>query len=424
MATNAARLINTGLRAATLGSRFLFVFFLAKYLDPADVGYFGLFTAAVGYALYFVGLDFYTYVSREIVKTPAHLRGRLLKSQAAVAGGLYLLAFPVGAYFLSRTQWPEHLVWWFAPILVLEHFNQEMSRLLVALSEQLIASVILFIRQGSWAVAIIALMMTNHNTRNLDTVMALWAIAGVAAALAAVWKLRQLKTTGWALPIDWAWVKRGVRVSTAFLLATLALRGVQTFDRYWLEALGGIKTVGAYVLLLGVASTLLIFLDAAVFSFSYPALIENHHRGEHQQAVQKIKQLLIQTLVLSALFAALSWLVLPYFLAWIGNPLYQQAMSWYPWLLLAMTLNAIGLVPHYGLYARGQDKPIIYSNLASLLAFGACSWILSAHFGPLAVPLGLNAAFALILFWKGYAYWLNTRQNLAHSPVQEQALNA
>ncbi len=84
--------------------------------------------------------------------------------------------------------------------------------------------------------------------------------------------------------------------------------------------------------------------------------------------------------------------------------MYQQATSWYPWLLSAMTLNAIGLVPHYGLYAHGQDKPIIYSHLISLLAFAASTWLLSAHFGPLAVPMGLNAAFALILIWKSISY--------------------
>ena len=199
----------------------------------------------MGYALYFVGLDFYTYVSREVARTPADQRGKLLKSQAALSGVLYLTLLPITVVLLAHAGWPGHLVWWFLPILVLEHFNQEMSRLLIALSEQLTASFILFIRQGSWAAAIIVLMVLDVDFRNLDAAMALWAIAGVVAAGTAVWKLKRLKTMGWALPIDWAWVKKGIVVSTSFLLATLALRGVQNFDRYWLEALGGIEIVGA-----------------------------------------------------------------------------------------------------------------------------------------------------------------------------------
>ncbi|MGN6620788.1 MAG: hypothetical protein ACTHKR_06965, partial [Sphingomonas sp.] len=61
---------NVVLRFGTLGVRFIFVFFLAKYLDASSVGYYGLFTATITYALYFVGLDYYVFTSREIVKMP------------------------------------------------------------------------------------------------------------------------------------------------------------------------------------------------------------------------------------------------------------------------------------------------------------------------------------------------------------------
>lgn len=321
-------MLNIGLHAATLGTRFLFIFFLAKYLDPAWVGYYGLFTAAVGYSMYFVGLDFYTYVTREIIKTPVDQRGQLLKSQAALSGFLYLVLWPFALLFLIQSGWPGHLVWWFFPILMLEHFNQEMSRFLVAMSEQITASVILFVRQGSWAMAIVALMTWNTPSRNLDTVMALWAIAGVASAAIGIWKLRQLRMGGWVNSVNWGWIKKGISVSLAFLMATLALRGMQTIDRYWLEALGGIEMVGAYVILLGVAGTLMAFLDAGVFAFAYPALIKLSHEQNHAAVKAKVRQTLAYTLALSAAFAIFSWFALPLLLNWIGNPTYQNALHW------------------------------------------------------------------------------------------------
>ncbi len=406
MATNSTRFFNVFLRSATLSARFLFIFFLAKFLDPASVGYYGIFTATIGYALYFVGLDFYTYASREIVKTSADQRGKLLKGQAALSGLLYLALLPFGVWLISHAGWPGHLLWWFLPILVLEHFNQEISRLLIALSEQLAASFILFIRQGCWALAIIGLMVSTENTRNLDWVMALWFISGLAAAAVGLCKLVKLKTMGWLLPIDWVWVKKGATVSIGFLVATLALRGFQTFDRYWLEDLGGIEMVGAYVLLLGVAGSLLTFLDAAIFSFAYPALIKLNHRGEYQEVRKKVKSMLFQTILISALFGLVSWLLLPYFLTWIGNPIYQKNISWYPWLLSAVVINAVGLVPHFALYALDADKPIIYSNLSGFFGFCMVTWILGYTYGALAIPIGLNAAFISILISKTIAYWL------------------
>jgi O-antigen/teichoic acid export membrane protein len=402
--------LNLGLRCITLGARFLFIFFLARYLEPSSIGHFGIFTVTVSYALFFVGLDFYTFATREIIKTPANQRGKLLKGQAAVSGILYLALLPLAVGLLSQSSWPDPLIWWFVPIVFLEHINQEISRIFTALSEQIASSLILFIRQGSWNLIAIFLMSVDPSTRNLNIVMPLWAIAGFIALSLGVWRLNKLKTEGWHLPIDWAWVRQGIVVSAAFLVATLALRGLQTFDRYWLEDLGGIELVAGYVLMQGVASVLMIFLESTLFAFSYPALIKCHHEGKHQEARQQVRHMLFQTILFSALFSLVSWILLPYFLAWVGNPVYQQAIALYPWVLSAVVINAISMVAHFALYAQGKDKPIIYSNIGALLVFVITTWLFSRTHAGLAVPIGLNAAFFCILIWQSIAYMLLVRQ--------------
>lgn len=76
------RLINIALRGMTLGSKFLLIFFLARFLEPAELGLYGLLVATIGYALYLLGLDFYTYSTREILKRERNEWGGLLKNQA------------------------------------------------------------------------------------------------------------------------------------------------------------------------------------------------------------------------------------------------------------------------------------------------------------------------------------------------------
>lgn len=418
MSFNFQRIGNVGLRSLTLGTRFLFIFFLAKYLSPSDVGYYGLFTATVGYAMYFVGLDFYAFATREIIKTPKEDRGQLLRGQAALSGLLYLGLLPVALVFLYHAGWPAHLVWWFIPILMLEHFNQEVFRLLVALSEQVIASLILFARHGSWAIGIVILMAVEPDSRNLDAVMGSWLLGGTGAAALGVWKLKKLSMGGWRRTVDWVWVKRGIKVSFWLLFASLALRGIQTADRYWLEALGGIDQVAAYVLFLGVASTLMVFLDAGVFSFAYPALIAHYHASEQSAARRKLRAMLVQTVVFSAAFAVVSIHLLPYLLEWIDKPAYLDAIHLYPWLLLAMVINALGMIPHYALYASRRDNIIIYSHLLAMIAFVAATWVLSDALGVMAVPAGLNVAFLTILILKTLGYWwFSNLQNPASSPI-------
>ena len=398
------RILNMLLRACTLGARFVFVFFLAKFLDAKAVGYYGLFTATVGYFLYLVGLDFYTYTTREILKAQHEQRGQMLKGQASLSALLYIVVVPLAVWMLPQAQWPSELLLWFFPILVLEHLNQEISRLLIALSEQITASLILFMRQGSWALAIVGLMAVNANMRHLQAVMACWLTAGLIAALLGVHKVKHLGMGGWRLPVNWVWVRKGASVSLSFLLATLALRGVQTIDRYWVQSLSNTETVGAYVLFLSIAGTLMVFLDAGVFAFAYPELIALHHKQQHTQAHRKVKQLLMYVLLAAAVFSGISWLLLPYLLQWINKPLYMQSIGLYPWLLLATAINALGMAPHYALYAQGRDKVIIGSHMGAMPVFVLAVWLLGQTMPTLAVPIGLVIFFSVILLIKAVAY--------------------
>jgi O-antigen/teichoic acid export membrane protein len=250
-------------------------------------------------------------------------------------------------------------------------------------------------------------------------VMALWTTAGALSAGLAIWKLKRLNIGGWFLPVDWKWIKKGIAVSFAFLIATLALRGMQTLDRYWLQALGGIEVVGAYVLMLGVAGTLLSFLDAGIFAYAYPSLINNHHNNEQVEARAKVRQVILQTLLISVAFGIISWIMLPYLLAWIDKPLYLKSINFYPWLLMAMIFNALSMVPHIALYAQGYDKPIIYSHIVTLLAFIVATWLLSDKFQALSVPIGLSFAFLITFIFKTMAYWQVCKaQNTQKSPIQ------
>lgn len=416
MITNAHRLLNAALQALNLIARFAFIFFLAKYIDPVQVGYFGIFSATVSYALYFVGLDYYVYVSREIIKRSPGERGQLLKGQAFLSAGLYAVFVPLVIMCLPVLNWPGNLIWWFFPILILEHFNQEISRLLIALSKPISSTVILFIRQGVWSAVMAVAMVLSYEARNLDLLMSLWFFSGLFAAGLGIVKLRALAIAGWDVPVDWGCVKKGILLSLTFLIGTLALRGIQTVDRYWVERLAGIQAVGAYVLLYGIASTLLVFLESALFSFSYPRLIQLNLNGGCCEVRAAVKRLFLQTLCLAVLFGIVSWLVLPFLLRWIGSLVYIEALGLYPLILLAIILNALSMVPHYALYAIGGDRPILYSHIVSIIFFVVTTWVASNFTLKYAVPIGLVFAFGLIFVWKAAAYLMSSRPVFSHCP--------
>lgn len=400
---NWIRLINIALRAATLGSKFLLIFFLARFLTPAELGLYGLLAATIGYALYLLGLDFYTYTTRELLKRPREEWGGLLKDQGALTLVLYTMVIPLLMVIFAADLLPWHLAGWFVALLVLEHLNQELMRLLVAISEQLMAGVVLFLRLGAWAVAIAILMFLEPAARNLESVLAAWAIGGLGALLLACLRLSGLRIGGWRKRVDWAWIRQGIRVALPFLVATLAIRGVYTLDRYWLEALSGLEVLGAYVLFIGIANAMMSFLDAGVFAFSYPELIRFVQRGRPAEFRKELKKLAAQTLVLSSVFSVTALLMIDPLLGWLGKTLYIEHKDLFPWVLLANFLYALGMIPHYALYAQGRDKPIIHSHIVSLIVFIVAVWLLSLHYPARAVPIGLCIAFFSILVWKAYS---------------------
>jgi hypothetical protein len=399
------RIANVALRIAALAVRFLFIFFLAKQIDADALGYYGIFTGYVAFGLVFVGLEFFVYVTRDLLNAPEEDRGKMLKGHAVLSGCIYLALLPAIAAFLSQADWPDHLYLWFVPILVLEHLNQEVYRLLVTMSEQITASALLFMRQASWPIALIILTVALDTTLTLDTIMFFWFVAGLISIVLGIAKVRRIGIGGWHKPLEWAWIRRGLMVATPFLLATLAQRGIFTFDRYWLEAIGGPEVVGAYVLFFGMASALTVILDAAVTSFFYPELIKlQHNKQEHQLARLKVKSMLYQTLAISLVFDAISWAALPLLLGWIDRPIYEQFVGLYPPVLMAVTLLAISQVPHWVLYAQGKDGVIVIANVMALAVFCVCTLATKEIFGIYAVLIGMNAAFFLMLLWKSVAY--------------------
>jgi O-antigen/teichoic acid export membrane protein len=408
-----ARLVNIALRGMTLGSKFLLIFFLARFLTPAELGLYGLLAATIGYALYLLGLDFYTYTTRELLKRPREQWGGLLKDQGALIVVLYAIFLPLLLLIFAMDLLPWHFAGWFIALLALEHLNQELMRLLVAISEQLMASTALFLRSGAWAVVIVVLMFLEPATRNIEAVFAAWTIGGLSACLLACVKLSQLRMGGWRKRIDWAWIQAGIKVALPFLVATLAIRGVYTLDRYWLEALSGLEVLGAYVLFIGIANAMMSFLDAGVFAFSYPGLIRAFQQNRPAEFRQELKRLITLTVVLSGAFSIAAWLLIDPLLSWLDKPLYIEQKDLFPWVLLATFLYALGMIPHYALYAQSRDKPIIYSHIVSLVVFIVATWLVSLHWSNLAVPIGLCIAFFSILVWKSYAYF-----RLAPSPFR------
>lgn len=399
----APRIANISLRSLAMGSKFALVVVLARLLDPAAVGLYGLFTATIGFSVLVIGGDYYVYSQRELLSSSKERWSFILQHQALANTLLYLILLPAQALVFWFDVIPSNLAGWFFVLLIIEHIAQEINRLLVAMQRQLLASTVLFIRVGIWVWFLLPFIWFNPVDRTLNTVFFAW-MCGCMIAIALGGSIIWYEARPWKLwPIDINWLKNGFLVASMFLGATMCFRALQTIDRYAVEALAGKNFLGVYVLYMGMAMAIMSVLDPAVLSFLYPRLV-----AAYKQDIVKyrkiMRELAYSVTVVSLLLAILIGYLAPLVLHWIGKPIYIQYIS-ILWLLLGMTvIYAIGMIPHYGLYAYGADKSIIFAHVSSLLVFGIVLLAVAKIAPMAATAYALNAAFLWVGLFKWWRY--------------------
>lgn len=403
------RIANMGLRGVTLLSKFLLVFFLAAYLSPEELGIYGLLAATIAYSVFFLGLDFYTYTTRELLRREKKVWGKLLKSQGALHAILYLCFLPLLSllFLFGLLDW--QLAPWFFVLLVLEHINQELMRLLIAISHQFAATIALFFRQGLWAAVITVWMFANEEARQLNYVFAAWLLGNVCALAVGILVIVGENIGGWSSRIDWSWLKKGLPIALPILLSTVCLRGVFTIDRYYIDWLAGSEVLGAYVLFISLASALMAFLDAGVFSYFYPSLIHAHNQNDRKGFERVLQSMARNTVVVSLGFCVSAIIALGPLLDFIDKEIYLSYRNIFYILLAAIAVQGIGNIFHYGLYAQGKDKSNIAGNVVSLLLFVGAVGLIDAQNSIYLVPVSILVSMSVLMLWKLGFYKVSSR---------------
>lgn len=363
------RFTNIFLRGLSMGSRFILVFALAKLLTPAEVGLFGLMMATVSFMVLLLGGDYYTYSQRELLARPVGQWSFVIQHQIKAQLILYAILLPAQIFIFIFGFMDWRYVFYFFVLLVLEHIAQEINRLLIAMHKQLIASLILFIRMGSWVLVVIPLMFFYDEYRNLGSVYFSWMIGSAIAIIFGVFVISKAIPVWDKEPTDYRWLKKGFKIGGMFLVASLCFRGLLTFDRYAVENLGSLETLGVYVFYIGIVMGLYNFLDPAIFSFLYPKMLQSYQRHEKSNFHKIFRELVLSTILVSIFLAVIIWFLTPYIIRWIDKPIYTGNLTSLVYLIAAGFTYAVGHIPHYALYAMKRDKWIVAAHISAIIIF-------------------------------------------------------
>lgn len=395
-----SRLAVLALRVVTILGRFLLVLSLARFLDPGDVGQYGLLAVTMTFLVYPLGLDFYTFSTREILASNGTRIGGYVRSHIALISRLYLVGFVVAGVLLALglVSWSVLLA--VALVLPFEHGALELERLLVSVHDQTGATAVLLIRQGAWPIALVFIMWKVDGARSLATVVLAWSLGAALACAFGIVRVAPHVRAGFNEPTDWGWVADGVRIALPLLFATLALRALFTLDRFLVGAFSDSETLGAYSFFMSLASVMSALSASLVSQYQYPRLVVAWTRGDSSEIRRGTRDALLQTVALAVSATICLALGLPTVAQWTGEEVYARRLDLAVWCVAAVIAFNLALVPHFSLYAMRLDRANTATTVMGVVVFVVVSASIGTDVG---VPAGILVGCAAMSVGKWWA---------------------
>lgn len=380
-----------------MASKFVLILFLTNTIEPAQLGVYGLFVATIGLGLYLLGLELHVVSARDLLARPKELRSLLIRDQALVHLAGYILIIPLLLVAFLGGQLPLGQLLWFYLILILEHAGQEVYRLLVTFGKPLAANASLFLRGGAWVILLIAVVWGGVSLENLNAVWGAWACGSLLGLIYAISCLSDLEwSRTLTTPVDWGWLRSVLRRAVPFLFSALAIRSLDTVDRYALGFFHGEASVGIYTFYYSFGSVLHLFIYSGVVMILHPQLISSFQEGDLAGYRRLKKRLTLFILFLAISIGSFVALALPIIIDLLGRSEYGQDLNAFRLMLVGQVLLALGYIPFYDLYVRNADKAILFSSLIACVAAVTSHLLLVPAFGIIGTAIAAIIAFACL----------------------------
>jgi len=395
-------ILNLGLRGLSMLAKFLLIIYIGKYLSVDELGEYGLFATTITIAIYFLGFDFYTYNTREILAKEENERLPLIRDQFIFHLLVYVIALPLLLTIFTLGIIKTEFIIYFYLILVFEHLSQELYRLYTTLKKPLFANFLLFMRTGLWVYAVISLWYFNiEGMMNLKTVLYGWTVGSfMSIIIGVVYLKKDYDFKSLTEKIDWLWIKNGVKVSIPFFIGTLAYKVIEFSDRYMIDYYMTKADVGIYTFFSGIANTINIVVFTLVIMIYYPLLVEQYQNKNMDMFKKTLKVFSIKTITFS-IFSALGILLLIGFvLDFMGKVEFQNNIEVLWILIIANIILNISFIPHYVLYVAQQDITIRDATLIGASLNIVLNLMLIKNYGIVGAAISTLLSFLIILLIK------------------------
>jgi O-antigen/teichoic acid export membrane protein len=394
------------LRGLTSVGRFSLVYFLGSQLTLDQIGFFSIVQASIGYATGVCGFEYHAYMNRRIVGVPKEeQKWQLGNSLIAVLPSIIVavLILTVFLTFLPSLQSSDSYLG-FLPfflialfIFVAEYLGTELYRLFVSLGRPVRANVHLLIRNGTWPLALIALIPVMA-FNDVWIIFAFWWAATTASLFVFFSYLKREDLMPSFRDIDWSWIRTGFKLSFALWVGSIFGRANVVLDRVILSA-SSLAEVGVYSLWMTCGLMLQVFFEAGLSSIALGRLLHARETARHQ-VLPIFYRFAKISVVLLCLVTAFLMLIFPVLPGLVGKPELIVYRLEFNLIILGNALIAASNISALFMFSQRIDRPFWTINISSTFVFVAMAIPLSMLYG----VTGMATAFLLLSI-----YFLITR---------------
>ncbi|MDT8384904.1 MAG: oligosaccharide flippase family protein [Gammaproteobacteria bacterium] len=409
--------VNMALRGLSMGGKFALVLYIGRYFGLSELGVYGIVATSVVLGMQLLGLDFYVYNTREILKADNHIQPLFVKDQVIFHCLSYAVVLPLFLSVFLAEILPWEIVGWFYCVVIVEHLSQETTRLLTTLSKPLLASIVVFCRTGLWIVAFIIAGVLDDKFQTIVWLLAFWVAGSVFSLFIGGREI--LKVQGW----DWAhafsvkpnvkWIKNGIRVAFPFFISTLGLQSIELSDRYFLKAYYGNDIVGIYIFSQNIAGICQVVVVTGLVMIVAPKITEAYLKEKWEKYEENHRFLTIGILVTSAILSAALVILYPWIAKMTNKPEIVQNTYVFYLLLAAMFLYVVGFIPYYSLYVRKRDRSLLVSVVIAAGLNLILNLILIPRYEMIGAAFATLVSIASILMLRFYFVFAHVRAKVS-----------
>lgn len=352
------KLINLGLRIGGMGAKFLIIILMSKFLTDFDYGNFGLITTLVTILIYVLGIDFYNYSIRDILKesrTKIDVFNKVCNTLLFYVI-IYTLLGPVFYLIFSKVEFTMPYVLSIFFLGITEHLCQETYRLLIAFKKVLLANILLFVRTVGW-VLVILYKIVNNQEFDLVFLFRIWLIANCVVILfmfvyGVIYNYKKIKY----FEFRSKWVQKGLNTALLFFIGTVLLKIIEYSNRFVIDSFLGKEAAGVFTFYSQIAILMTVYINTIVISFELPVLIESSKTKKVKELYVKFKKALKQHIVIVTL--GIMVLIKP-ILIWQNKESFEVYLPILLLLLIGAGFMNYSLAEHFKLYIYNRDKKIV-----------------------------------------------------------------